>query len=77
MSNKLKLPIVLRAFGDEARALQDYFDRGLITQEEADERLADWDLFYPPGFWDIEALASARRQQQFTASSQQYAEAAE
>jgi hypothetical protein len=77
MSNKLKLPIVLRALGDEVRALQDYFDRGLITQEEADERLADWDLFYPPGFWDIEVLASVRRQQQFTASSQQYAEAAE
>jgi putative SOS response-associated peptidase YedK len=34
----------------------------LITQEEAAERLADWELFYPPGFWDIEALADACRQ---------------
>jgi hypothetical protein len=58
----LKLPVPLRALGDEIRKMQDYFARGLITQEEADERMADWGLdVYPPGWWDIEILADLRR----------------
>jgi hypothetical protein len=74
--SKLKLPIVLRALGDEVRILQDYFARGLITQAEADQRLADWDLFYPPGFWNVELLADARRPPLFSTPAQQFAEAA-
>jgi hypothetical protein len=57
----LKLPVQLQALGNEVRRLQDYFARGLITQEEANERLADWDLMYPPGWVDIEILADLRR----------------
>jgi hypothetical protein len=38
----LKLPVHLQALGNEVRRLQDLFARGLISQEEADERLADW-----------------------------------
>jgi hypothetical protein len=74
--SKLNLPVPLRALGDEVRALQKYFDRGLITQEEADERLADWELFYPPGFWDIEMLVDARRHPSLSTPSL-YSEAAE
>jgi hypothetical protein len=57
----LKLPVHLQALGNEVRRLQDLFARGLISQEEADERLADWELFYPPGWSDIEQLADLRR----------------
>jgi hypothetical protein len=58
----LKLPVQLRALGNEVRRLQDYFARGLISQEEADERLADWGLNnYPPGWVGIEILADLRR----------------
>jgi hypothetical protein len=57
----LKLPVQLRALGNEVRRLQDYFARGLITQKEANERLADWGLSYPPGWYDIEILADLRR----------------
>ena len=57
----LALPVPLRALGNEVRRLQDYYARGLITQEEADERLADWDLMYPPGWANIEVLADLRR----------------
>jgi hypothetical protein len=57
----LKLPVQLQALGNEVRRLQDYFARGLITQGEANERLADWDLMYPPGWVDIEILADLRR----------------
>jgi hypothetical protein len=74
--SKLLLPVPLRALGDEVRTLQKYFDLGLITQEEADERLADWELFYPPGFWDIETLADARRWPTPSTPSR-YSEAAE
>ena len=75
MTAKLKLPIVLRALGDEVRLLQDYFARGPITQAEADQRLAAWDLFYPPRFWDIELLADARKHA--LSPALQFAEAAE
>ena len=75
MSTQLSLPVPLRALGDEVRALKDYCARGLITQEEADERLADWQLFYPPGWYDIVILVDARRYQALPA--QQYAGAAE
>jgi hypothetical protein len=58
----LKLPVPLRALGDEVRKLREYHARGLITQEEADERLADWGLNdYPPGWADIKSLADLRR----------------
>jgi hypothetical protein len=57
----LKLPVCLQALGNEVRRLQDYFARGLITQEEADERLADWELMYPQGWVEIEKLADLRR----------------
>lgn len=36
--------------------------RGLISQDEADERLADWGLTsYPPGMYDVDDLAHRRR----------------
>ena len=60
--SSLKLPVPLRALGDEVRQLKEYHARGLITQEEADERLADWGLNnYPSGWTDIEVLADLRR----------------
>lgn len=60
--SSLKLPVPLRALGDEVRKLEEYHARGLITQEEADGRLADWGLNnYPPGWADIEILADLRR----------------
>ena len=71
--SSLSLPVPLRALGDEVRALQKYFARGWITQEEADERLANWGISYPSGFWDIEILVDARRHQ----AAPQLAEAAE
>jgi hypothetical protein len=70
----LSLPVPLRALGDEVRILQKYFARGWITQEDADERFADWDISYPPGFWDIEMLVDER---QCLAVAPQLAEAAE
>jgi hypothetical protein len=57
----LKLSVPLRILGDEVRALKNYCAHGLVTQEEAAERLADWELFYPPGWADIEELVSARK----------------
>lgn len=71
----LTLPVPLRILGDEVRALKDYCARGLVTPEEAAERLADWELLYPPGWYDIVMLVNARRQQ--PTPSQQFAEAAE
>ena len=57
----LQMPVYVRALGDEVRALDRYLGLGLITQEEAQERLAEWQLFYPPGFHRIDALVDARR----------------
>ena len=57
----LELPVPLRILGDEIRALKDYCARGLITPEEASERIEDWELFYPAGWHDIEILVDARR----------------
>jgi hypothetical protein len=71
----LKLPVPLRILGDEIRALKDYCARGLITPEEASERIDDWELFYPPGWSDIETLVDARREP--LPSRLQMAEAAE
>jgi hypothetical protein len=59
--NALKLPVYLMALGNEVRRLQDYHARGLITQSEADERLSQWELFYPIGWVEIEKLAGLRR----------------
>ena len=75
MKAPLVLPILLRALGDEVRALKDYYARDLITQEEADERLAEWKLFYPPGWYEIESLSDTRRHQPLP--PKRYAEAAE
>jgi hypothetical protein len=61
MSNELNLPVPLRALGDEVRALKDYCACGLLTPEEAQERIDDWGLSYPPGWCDIEILVDARR----------------
>lgn len=72
--SELVLPVPLRALGDEVRALKDFCARGLITADEAAERLADWELFYPPGWHDIEILVDARKHQ---APAQQFAQAAE
>jgi hypothetical protein len=58
---KLKLPVALRALGDEIRALEGYFAHGLVTQEEADERIGHWGLQYPPGWYLIEILIDGRR----------------
>jgi hypothetical protein len=69
--SNLALPVLLRALGDEVRALKDYVAQGLLTQEEAIERITDWELFYPPGWWDVVVLADARRHKP------QFAEAAE
>ena len=57
----LKLPVYLQVLGNEVRRLQDYFARGLITQQEAEERLAAWKLKYPLGWVEIEKLADLRR----------------
>jgi hypothetical protein len=59
----LQMPVYVRALGDEVRALDRYIGLGLITQEEAQERLGEWQLFYPPGFHRIDALVDARRGQ--------------
>jgi hypothetical protein len=74
--SSLELPVPLRILGDEIRALKDFCARGLITPEEASERIDDWELFYPPGWHDIEILADARRQPTSEQLSQ-IAEAAE
>jgi hypothetical protein len=57
---KIKLPAALQALGDEIRALRDYLARGLLTAEEAQERIDDWQIFYPPGWSDIAALVDLR-----------------
>jgi hypothetical protein len=58
--SELVLPVALRALGDEVRALKRYVSLGLLTQDEASERLDDWQLSYPPGWFDVEALISIR-----------------
>jgi hypothetical protein len=58
--SELVLPVALRALGDEVRALKQFVSQGLLTQEEASERLDDWQLSYPPGWFDVEALISIR-----------------
>jgi hypothetical protein len=74
----LKLPVPLRILGDEIRALKDYCARGLITPEEASERIEDWELFYPSGWHDIETLVDARRHQGASIElASEFAEAAE
>lgn len=57
----LQTPVYVRALGDEVRALNDYVGRGLLTQEEAQERLAEWELFYPAGWHRITSLVDARQ----------------
>ena len=57
---ELALPVALRALGDEVRALKKFVSLGLLTQDEASERLDDWQLSYPPGWFDVEALVSRR-----------------
>jgi hypothetical protein len=59
----LQSPVLLRALGDETRALDEYLGLGLLTQEEAQERLSEWQLFYPSGWGRITALVNARRHQ--------------
>ena len=56
MIKHLQVPVYVRALGDEMRALDRYVGLGLITQEEAQERLAEWEIFYPPGFHRIDEL---------------------
>jgi hypothetical protein len=75
MSHELNLPVQVRALGDEIRALRDYCARGLLTLEEANERIEDWGLSYPPGWSDIEILVDNRRGR--PAPQMQLAEAAE
>ena len=75
MKTPLVLPDLLRALGDEVRALQGYYAHDLITQEEADERLAELQLFYPPGWYEIETLVDTRHHQPLP--QKRYAEAAE
>jgi hypothetical protein len=58
-------PVLLRALGDETRALDEYLGLGLLTQEEAQERLSEWQLFYPAGWNRVVALVSARRHKLF------------
>lgn len=79
MNMKLHLPVPLRALGEEVRALNKFMEQGLITQEEASERIEDWQLFYPPGWHDIEMLVYARRQPltECEAFASEFAEAAE
>jgi hypothetical protein len=69
----LVLPVLLRALGDEVRALKDYCAQGLLTPEEAQERIDHWGLRYPAGWSDIAILVEARREQ----PEIQFAEAAE
>jgi hypothetical protein len=57
----LSLPVDLLALGDEIRALKDYCARGLLTPEEAQERIDDWQISYPPGWSDIAELVHLRR----------------
>ena len=59
--SELQLPVPLRALSDEIRALKDYVSRGLITTDEAQERIVDWQITYPPGWHDIAALVDARK----------------
>lgn len=63
MIRYLQLPVYIRALGDEVRVLDRYLGLGLLTQEEAQERLSEWQLFYPPGFHRVDALVGARRGQ--------------
>jgi hypothetical protein len=56
----LRLPVDLLALGDEIRALKDYCARGLVTPEEAQERIDDWQISYPPGWSDIAELVHLR-----------------
>jgi hypothetical protein len=60
-AKNIKLPAPLQALGDEIRALKDYLARGLVTPEEAQERIDDWQIFYPPGWSDIAELVDLRR----------------
>ena len=75
MKSPLYLPVPVRALGVEVRALKDYVAQGLLTEDEAQERLADWEIFYPPGWHRVELLADARRHQPIPVA--EYCEAAE
>jgi hypothetical protein len=56
-----RLPVELLALGDEIRALKDYCARGLLTPQEAQERIDDWQISYPPGWSDIAEIVHLRR----------------
>jgi hypothetical protein len=63
MSIKLQRPVCLQVLGDEVRDLEKYLGLGVLTQEEAQERVAKWELFYPPGWHRIVELVASRRHQ--------------
>lgn len=63
MMKYLQNPVYLQALGDEVRELNEYLKLGLITQEEAQERLGEWGLRYPPRWHRIVELVDARRHQ--------------
>jgi hypothetical protein len=56
----IKLPVVLQALRDEIRTLDRYMRNGWITQIEANARLAEWQISYPPGMYHFDELAMLR-----------------
>jgi hypothetical protein len=62
-AKNIKIPPALQALGDEIRALKNYCARGLLTPEEAQQRIDDWQISYPPGWSDIAALVDSRGDQ--------------
>jgi hypothetical protein len=69
----ITLPAALQALRDEIRILDDHVRQALLTQAEADARLAEWQqIKYPPGMhrfdqfaltgvWDEDATAEILR----------------
>jgi hypothetical protein len=53
----LNLPPVLQALRDEIRTLDRYVRQGLLSQDEAQCRLSEWDIRYVPGMYRYDRLA--------------------
>ena len=53
-----KLPPVLEALRDEIRTLDRYVRQGLLSQDEAECRLSEWDIRMVPGMYRHRRLAT-------------------
>jgi hypothetical protein len=54
----IKLPPALQALRDEIKTLDRYVRQGLLSQDEAECRLSEWDIRMVPGMYRYDRLAT-------------------